>query len=591
MSVRRSSGFDNLIRGADTLLHQGAMFAKAMLWAVTAGVMVMSLFVSIGGSMVTTSQERYFAMKHVAAKVKSVFFLGGSPIDLVVNGETKTVDADSAVVVTDGVFERVAFKVLPLLILGFMAGAAAGTFIVIYWTMRGAKQAEDEYIRGAKLIDGVQLEKLIVEDDKVSKITIGGTPTIRGGEMLHTVISGAVGTGKSVSILEILESVRKQGKRAIVYDPTGEFTELFYREGKDVVLNPLDARSPNWNLWREIRSEFDYRTFAAALVQVKSKSDPFFEQSARIIAEELFKRLAETGEATNKAVYDAAARLSLQDLHSLLKGTSAANLIDPAGERTALSVRSSFLNAMNAFRYLHDDGGSFSIRGWTEKTDDDSWLFIPSRRDQHEAIKPLITLWLDIAIRGVMNLPPIREPRFWLVVDELPSLQKIEALQTAVTETRKYGLCGVFGIQSVSQMREIYGKDGAQTILGMCQTWVVLRVADSETAQYLSDTLGKADMQEKDESLSFGADSVRDGTSLGSRRTERAIVMPSEIQHLPDLHGFMRVPGPYPVARIALQFKDREKLAKPFVLRQGTVIEPAAPTGEAEPVDAPDPFA
>jgi type IV conjugative transfer system coupling protein TraD len=522
------------------------MFAKAMLWVITAGVMVMGLFVSIGGSMVTTSQERYFAMKHVAAKVKAVFFLGGSPIDLVVNGEAKTVDADSAVVVTSGVFERVAFKVLPLLILGFLAGSAAGTFIVIYWTRRGEKQAEDEYIRGAKLIDGEQLEKLIVEDDKVSKITIGGTPTIRGGEMLHTVISGAVGTGKSVAILEILESVRKQGKRAIVYDPTGEFTELFYREGKDVVLNPLDARSPNWNLWREIRSEFDYRTFAAALVQVKSKSDPFFEQSARTVAEELFKRLAETGEATNKAVYDAAARLSLQELHSLLKGTSAANLIDPAGERTALSVRSSFLNSMNAFRYLHDDGGSFSIRGWTEKTDDDSWLFIPSRRDQHEAIKPLITLWLDIAIRGVMNLPPIREPRFWLVVDELPSLQKIEALQTAVTETRKYGLCGVFGIQSVSQMREIYGKDGAQTILGMCQTWVVLRVADSETAQYLSDTLGKADMQEKDESLSFGADSVRDGTSLGSRRTERAIVMPSEIQHLPGSPSSSRTGRSWP---------------------------------------------
>jgi type IV conjugative transfer system coupling protein TraD len=591
MSVKRSSGFDNLIRGADTLLHQGAMFTKAMLWAVAAGVIVMSLFVSIGGSMVTTTQERYFAMKHIAAKVKSVFFLGGSPVEIFVNGQKKTVNADSVVLVTNDVFERFVHKIAPLIFLGFLAGTTAGIFIVIYWTRRGAKQAEDEYIRGAKLLDGSQLEKLIIEDDKASKITIGGTPTIRGGEMLHTIISGAVGTGKSVSIIEILESVRKQGKRAIVYDPTGEFTEIFYREGKDVVLNPIDARSPNWNLWREIRSDFDYRTFATALVQVKSKTDPFFEQSARIVAEELFKRLAQTGDATNKAVYDAAGRLSIQDLHSLLKGTSAANLIDPAGERTALSVRSSLLNAMNAFRYLHDDGGAFSIRGWTEKSDDDSWLFIPSRKDQHEAIKPLITLWLEIAIRGVMNLPPIREPRFWLVVDELPSLQKIEALQTAVTETRKYGLCGVFGIQSVSQMREIYGKDGAQTIMGMCQTWVVLRVADPETAQYLSDTLGKADMQEKDESLSFGVDSTRDGTNLGSRRMERVIVMPSEIQHLPDLHGFMRVPGPYPVARIALQFKDRQKLAEPFVLRHGAVIEPAAPTGEVDSVDAQDPFA
>ena len=185
-----------------------------------------------------------------------------------------------------------------------------------------------------------------------------------------------------------------------------------------------------------------------------------------------------------------------------------------------------------------------------------------------------------------MNLPPIREPRFWLVVDELPSLQKIEALQTAVTETRKYGLCGVFGIQSVSQMRELYGKDGAQTVMGMCQTWVVLRVADSETAKYLSETLGQADIQEKDEGLSFGAESNRDGTNLVSKRTERAIVLASEIQHLPDLEGYMRVPGPYPVAKIKLQYRNREKIAAPFVPRQQGVFA-AAPT---EAVDS-DPFA
>lgn len=39
----------------------------------------------------------------------------------------------------------------------------------------------------------------------------------------------------------------------IVYDPTGEFTEAFYREGKDILMNPLDSRSPNWNVWNEIR--------------------------------------------------------------------------------------------------------------------------------------------------------------------------------------------------------------------------------------------------------------------------------------------------------------------------------------------------
>ena len=120
--------------------------------------------------------------------------------------------------------------------------------------------------------------------------------------------------------------------------------------------------------------------------------------------------------------------------------------------------------------------------------------------------------------------------------------------------------------------------------MGMCQTWLVLRVADSETGQYLSDTLGQTEIHEKDESLSFGAESARDGTNLAARRAQKQIVLPSEIQHLPDREGFLRLPGAYPVARVSLAFKDRVKLAKPYV--------PIGARATAEADDASDdPFA
>lgn len=73
MSVRRSTNTENLVRGADTLLHQGTMLAKAALWAISSGVLVGSVVVSIGASLVTTGTERTFAYKHIAAKTK-VFF-------------------------------------------------------------------------------------------------------------------------------------------------------------------------------------------------------------------------------------------------------------------------------------------------------------------------------------------------------------------------------------------------------------------------------------------------------------------------------------------------------------------------------------
>ena len=585
MAVRKSSNMENLVRGADTLIHQGTMVTKAVLVALALGVSAGLLFCSVVGSLITTSQERYFALKHVAAKVKTFFFLGQSPVDLIVKGKEISVAAADAVKVTDGVFSGVAQRMSLVLAGGVLVACAVGWGISIYWRRRGIEQAEDEFIRGASLVEGQQLGKLILENNEASPITIGGVPTKRGAEMLGTMISGAVGTGKSVSILEVLDSVRTQRKRAIVYDPTGEFTEYYYREGVDVVLNPLDARSKNWNIWREIRSDFDYRTFATALIPYLDKPETFFDDAARIVIEELFRKLAEQGNATNKAIFDAAARIPLPDLFNILKGTSGANLIDPNSDKLAMSVRSNLLNSINGFRYLHDQGEPFSIRSWLEDDDSDSWLFVTTRKDQHEAIKPLITLLLDIAIRGVMNLRPVREPRFWLVIDELPTLQKIQALQTAVTETRKYGLCGVFGIQSVAQMREIYGKDGAQTIMGMCQTWVVLRVADAETAKYLSDTLGMTEIQEKDEGLSFGAESARDGTNLSSKRAQKQIVLASEIQHLPDREGYLRVPGAYPVARIKLEFKARDKIAAPYLPIAGEVLPAGLGGAEQAPED------
>jgi type IV conjugative transfer system coupling protein TraD len=573
VSVKRSDGFEHMVRGADTALHQSTMFAKAVLWSSGLGVVVAVALFAIFSVSATSESERYLVAKYLVARLKQFFFLDHHPISLTVAGKSGAVSPQQIVSLTNSVASHVKNRLWVPAGIGGIGGVAASMGLLFYWRKRGATQAEDEFIRGAQLAEGGELRRSLEADDNVSRVEVAGVPFRKGSETLHAVVSGAVGTGKSVGILDILDSVRLQGKRAIVYDPTGEFTEQFFRTDRDVVLNPLDARSPNWSLWREIRNDFDYRTFASALIPILSKNEPFFDQSARTVGEELFRRLAERGQATNKALYDAAARLTLEELHALLAGTGGAALIDPAAEKTALSIRSTLLNAINGVRYLHDTGDVFSIRQWIENDNTDSWLFVTSRKDQHEAIKPLITLWLDIAIRGVMNLPPVREPRFWLVVDELPSLQKIDALQTAVAETRKYGLCGVFGIQSVSQMREIYGRDGAQTIMGMCQTWIVLRVADAETARYLSETLGLMEIQEKDEGLSFGAEANRDGTNLSSRRAQKAIVLPSEIQHLADLHGYMRVPGNYPVGRIQLSFKQREKLAPAFMPRERPSLE------------------
>src|SRR3546814_15497666 len=67
--------------------------------------------------------------------------------------------------------------------------------------------------------------------------------------LFRSLICGAPGTGKTNMIVKMLEGIRAKGKRAIVYDTAGTFVEKFYREGKDILLNPLDERSAVWSPW------------------------------------------------------------------------------------------------------------------------------------------------------------------------------------------------------------------------------------------------------------------------------------------------------------------------------------------------------
>ena len=65
--------------------------------------------------------------------------------------------------------------------------------------------------------------------------------------------------------------------------------------------------------------------------------------------------------------------------------------------------------------------------------EDDSWLFVTVKADQLPSLRPLITVWLDIAISAIMSLTPDRNRRLYCVIDELPTLQKLHLQKCGAT--------------------------------------------------------------------------------------------------------------------------------------------------------------
>ena len=138
----------------------------------------------------------------------------------------------------------------------------------------------------------------------------------------------------------------------------------------------------------------------------------------------------------------------------------------------------------------------------------------------------------------------------------------------------------MLGIQVISALRDLYGRNGAETISGLCGTRVVLAAPDRDTAQWSADSLGRSEVEEVTEGFSYGANTIRDGVSLMPKRELRALALASEIMQLESLHGWLRFPGPLPVARIRLNYVQRPKVAERFVARPAAGAADGSGTGD-----------
>ena len=565
------SSVGNFSRGAEIWMHQARLFVVAI-WTV----LIISLLIGtlVGGTyfyLKTPPDAKYGLERNLLAKTREALFMTANKMEIYINGQRNMLEVKDVISITQELADESFLYLKNGVIIGSLTSIGFVFLVSLYWWGYGRGKMRDKQLRGASLVEGKELKKMMHERDDCSPYELAGVPMRKKSETLHTLIAGAQGTGKSQQFFALMKQVRAQGKRAIIYDPTGEFTQAFYREGKDVLMNPLDARSPNWSIWNEIEKDYHFDNLANGLIPEPAEGDPFWSLAGRMVLKDVYRVLGRENRRTNKELYNAIAKSNLDSLHVLLQGTAGATYVDPLTERTGMSLKMTVQNQLESIRFLHDEGEFFSIRKWVH-SESDSWMFITAREAMREALKPVLSLWIDTAIKAVLDLEPIHKERLWFFIDELPTLQKLDILKLALTNTRKYGLCVVLGVQDFSQLYEIYGHDLAKTIISGCQTKLLLRVTDGAAAKLLADMMGQAEVDEKEETLSYGLNAQRDGVSVFARRSMRDIVLTSEILTLPDMHGYFVVPGNYPIAKVSYDYVPTPKIADGFRERDGFAI-------------------
>jgi len=475
----------------------------------------------------------------------------------------------------------VLFFLLGLLVLGM--GSAA-------WFLEfGREKLKSRHVRGQRV---ARFTQLIAEVERFNvaearrrgrrshqPAKLIGAPYPFETEVEHTLIVGSPGSGKSRAIHDLIQSVRGRGDRAIIYDAELDFIRTWYDAASDIILNPFDARSPSWSPYHDAVDLPDFEKLAHSLYKSPKSGDPYWTDVAR----QLFTWTAYVLRQKDPDV-------RLEDLLKVLFGPTdklAAVLIgtpahkhvkDGPGPRVG-SLESVLVEGVTPLVYLLGGEGRFSIKEWVNDPGGaGGFLFLSAPESHIDSLRPLIGFWSELVVGALLSRHDTSRHPTWLFLDEFASLGRIDKLADGPQRLRKYGGAIVLGLQQVSQIQEIYGRERARTIMGQCATKLILRAQDPETAQFLSEQLGRRLVRRMDESTSYGANSIRDGVGLMPKEEFEPVALPEDILNLPKFQGYIRLSNArediaFPIAPVKFGYGDRPQVAQGFL-----------------PLDGPDPI-
>ncbi len=455
---------------------------------------------------------------------------------------------------------------------GLWAALVMVMIVISFFIIRGYRQSLKKLERGGEIVSAKILKRIIRKQKLASDLHLDGLPLIKHKETSHILITGTTGSGKTNCFHTLLPQIRARPNRAIVVDLTGDFVAKYFREGQDVLLNPLDARTVNWSPWADCLTETHYDALAAAIVTKSSSNDKFWENASKSLLSAAFRKYAELGDRDVHKLYNLLVRANLSKFSQFFHKTEAASYTHMDGDKMTMSIRATLVNHVQAFKLLTPTEKPFSIRNWVNESPDGQWLFISAKPDQREALLPLISGWIDTAINALMSEKPDSKRRLWFVLDELPALQKLPSLETGMAEARKYGGCFLAGVQSFPQLINTYGQNQAQSVLDLFNTKIFFRNTDPNTTSWISKVLGEAEIKEHMESLSYGANTIRDGVSLSQQTKTKPLVLATEIACLPDLEAYIKLPATVPTGRVKMRYKEVEAKTNGFVARSATVV-------------------
>ena len=216
---------------------------------------------------------------------------------------------------------------------------------------------------------------------------------------------------------------------------------------------------------------------------------------------------------------------------------------------TALSFLSLYKDEVVAQNTRVSD---FTLESLMEQSTSLYLVVPPSDKDR---LKPLTRLIVNQVVRRLtegMDFEPGGKSksryaqRLLLLLDEFPSLGKLDIFQEALAFIAGYGLKALLIVQDLTQLYAAYGKD--ESILSNCHVRVAYAPNKIETAELLSRMSGQATVSHTQRQYSGGRFAVVLGhVNTNEQIIQRALLTPDEALRLPPEDELVFVAGNSPL--------------------------------------------
>lgn len=353
-------------------------------------------------------------------------------------------------------------------------------------------------------------------------------------ETRHFLIWGSVGAGKTQSMLRLILGVIARGDMVLVLDTKGDMTAALPDD--PALIAPQDARSFVWNVAADCRVKQDARELAARFIP--PSHDPMWSDAAR----EIFIACVAALQATKGADWTWAdlRRAVIGDASALSAMArkyhpEALRLLEDPASRTTQSVLATLQAHMHVVSALADAwpdsvaAPKFSVRGWLAMEERARPIIL-----QRDAQYPELS---NIWISGLLGLlassvgsPSLAESttrRVWLFLDEFPQLPRMNDFSTFLDVGRSKGVCIVLGAQDIAQIRAIYGRERADSWIGMVGTQVITRLNPGRGAEEASLMIGDQEIEKRSRSVSTVG--TRTTVTESRHREMRRVVTAAEL--------------------------------------------------------------